>query len=72
MEFFVIKVKSEKLFYQTDNEIGDYLDTTPALLSESEALLIIDCLDGIFDIQTDKTYKYSDLEIKKVELTIYD
>ena len=72
MEFFVIKVKSEKLFYQADNEIGDYLDTTPALLSESEALLIIDCLDGICDIQTDKAYKYSDLEIKKVELTIYD
>jgi hypothetical protein len=74
MEFFVIKLKGKDLYFNSDSEIGNFLDKVPALF-DNETLV-----DELFmmdvSVYTDKEnevyYLQDDFEKRKVKLNLAD
>lgn len=44
MEFYVLKIKGKDLFYNSSDEIGDFISSTPILLDGEDASYMLRCM----------------------------
>lgn len=68
MEFFVLKLKGEDLYFNSDSEIGHFVDKTPILFENEvmvDELFMMDI--SVYDMDG-KEYSINDFEKKKVTL----
>ncbi len=71
-EYFVVKIGDEGLYFNDTSELGEHLSSTPALLSNREANLVIRYFNKLNDPDSDSDLSFGpeDLEIIKVKITI--
>lgn len=69
-EYFVVKIGDGGLYFNDTSELGEHLSSTPALLSNREANLVIRYFNKLNDPDSDLSFRPEDLEIIKVKITI--
>lgn len=71
MNYYIIKLKNQDLFFNHDSHFGDYISDIPILLIKEEADNIIENLHIGWikpDNQEEVNYHKNDFEIKKVSI----
>ena len=69
-EYFVVKIKDKQLYFNDTSELGEHLSSTPALLTNREANLVIRYFNKLDDPDSDLSFSHVDLEIIQVKITI--